>query len=163
MKSISKLIIVFLINIIIISTASARIISAKLKVNGLTCSMCSKATHKTLSKISFIESINPDLENTSFTLTFKQNADINLSEIKNSIEKAGFSVGELILNLDQPLTSENEVKIGNQNLLLINNKSGSNEIKVLGHGFLSNKEWDSFIKKQTGTIIVKNKLYLEAL
>ncbi len=163
MKSILKFIIVLTIQIIIISKVSAGVISAKLKVNGLTCSMCSKATHKSLSKINFIQTIDPDLEHTSFTLIFKPNAEINIAEIKNSIEKAGFSVGELILNFDQPISSGSEIKIGAQNFLVMNNKVGANEVKVMGDGYISNKEWQVFIKNNANASINKNTLYLEVL
>jgi hypothetical protein len=37
--------------------------SARLQVNGLTCSMCSKATQEQLETMKFIESIETDLVN----------------------------------------------------------------------------------------------------
>ncbi|MCE3227144.1 MAG: Heavy metal transport/detoxification protein [Bacteroidetes bacterium] len=80
------------------STAFANFVSAKVKVTGVTCSMCSNSVHKALSSLSFIGKIDVDLENAEFMLTFKPNEKVNIDAIKEKIEGAGFSVGQLIAN-----------------------------------------------------------------
>lgn len=69
--------------------------SAKLKVTGVTCSMCSNSVHKALSSLTFIDKINVDLQKAVYEITFKEGEKVNMDEIKNKVEGAGFSVGEL--------------------------------------------------------------------
>lgn len=77
------------------SAIKAQFVSGNVRVDGLTCSMCSKTVHKALSGISFIDSLTPDLETASFKIVFKKNAKVELCEIKNKVEGAGFSIGEI--------------------------------------------------------------------
>ena len=42
-----------------------------LKATGLTCGMCSYSTQRSLERLDFVESIIPDLEETSFLIDFK--------------------------------------------------------------------------------------------
>lgn len=78
----------------------AQFTTAELQVSGLTCSMCSKATEKSLSTLSFIESIKPDLNKNLFVITFKKGASVQLDQIKKKVENAGFSVNNLQATFD---------------------------------------------------------------
>jgi copper chaperone CopZ len=78
------------------SSAFANFVSAKVKVTGVTCSMCSNSVHKALSSLSFIDKIEVDLENAVFNVSFKPNVKVVIDEIKEKIEGAGFSVGQLV-------------------------------------------------------------------
>jgi len=69
--------------------------SAKLKVTGVTCSMCSNSVHKALSSLPFIDKINVDLQKAVYEITFKPGEKVIIDDIKNKVEGAGFSVGEL--------------------------------------------------------------------
>ncbi len=75
--------------------SAQEISSVDLQVTGLTCSMCSNATQKSLETLSFINTIKPDLNKNIFVLTFKKNANINLDLILKKVKDAGFSVGSL--------------------------------------------------------------------
>lgn len=94
MKTITKTILSVLF-LCISTLASANFVGAKVKVTGVTCSMCSNSVHKALSSLNFIDKIDVDLENAIFTLTFKQGEKVVIDDIKNKIEGAGFSVGDL--------------------------------------------------------------------
>lgn len=88
---------VFLLVALVINIhAFAAFINAKVKVTGITCSMCSNSVNKALSSLTFVDKIDVDLEKAIFTISFKPNVTVNIDEIKNKIEGAGFSVGELI-------------------------------------------------------------------
>lgn len=87
--------IIFSILFISGNTFAQQISKAELQVNGLTCSMCSKATETSLKSLGFIETITPDLNRNVFVLTFKADQKVNIDEIKNKVEDAGFSVGDL--------------------------------------------------------------------
>ena len=53
------------------NTFAQQISKAELQVNGLTCSMCSRATETSLKSLGFIENVSPDLNRNVFVLTFK--------------------------------------------------------------------------------------------
>lgn len=72
-----------------------QISTAELQVNGLTCSMCSRATETSLKSLGFIESITPDLNRNIFVLAFKKGEKVNIDQIKDKVQDAGFSIGNL--------------------------------------------------------------------
>lgn len=83
-----------------ISVAKAQFTKADLQVSGLTCSMCSNATEKSLRKLTFISDIKADLNRNLFVITFKKNAAVNLDEISKQVQAAGFSVNSLKATFD---------------------------------------------------------------
>ncbi|WP_419801901.1 heavy-metal-associated domain-containing protein [Mucilaginibacter sp.] len=92
MKSFKILLAVLAISI---TSVQAQFVKADLQVSGLTCSMCSKATEKSLRTLTFISDIKPDLNRNLFVLTFKKDADVNLDAISKKVLDAGFSVNKL--------------------------------------------------------------------
>ena len=54
---------IFSFFLLITVAASAQIKSVSLQASGLTCSMCSKAIYKSLSAISFVQSVDSDIKN----------------------------------------------------------------------------------------------------
>ena len=66
--------------------------TASLKVTGLTCSMCSFSVQKGLEKVQSIKSVEPNLEETTFEITFKDDIFINFNLIENAVLDAGFFV-----------------------------------------------------------------------
>jgi copper chaperone CopZ len=83
-----------------VSAAKAQFVKAELQVSGLTCSMCSKATEKSLRTLPFISDIKPDLNRNLFTITFNANAPVNLEQLSKKVQSAGFSVNQLKATLD---------------------------------------------------------------
>lgn len=88
------------------NVSAQQISSADLQVTGLTCSMCSNATQKSLETLNFISSVKPDLNKNTFVLTFKKDANINLDMVRKKVQDAGFSVGGLTASFNF-----NQVKI----------------------------------------------------
>jgi copper chaperone CopZ len=78
-----------------ISVAHAQFTKAELQVSGLTCSMCSKATEKSLRTLGFISDIKADLNRNVFLITFKKDAPVNLDQISKKVQSAGFFVNNL--------------------------------------------------------------------
>tara|TARA_R100000278_G_scaffold107075_1_gene83761 strand:+ start:228 stop:530 length:303 start_codon:yes stop_codon:yes gene_type:complete len=66
--------------------------TASLKVTGLTCSMCSFSVQKGLEKVQSIKSVEPNLEETTFEITFKDDIFIDFNLIENAVLDAGFFV-----------------------------------------------------------------------
>lgn len=82
--------------ILLAGTASAQqITSAALQVTGLTCSMCSQATEKSLKTLDFVGGIEPDLNKNIFSISFKKDKEVNIDQIRKKVEDAGFSIGTL--------------------------------------------------------------------
>ena len=92
MKSFKILLAVLAISI---TSVQAQFVKADLQVSGLTCSMCSKATEKSLRTLTFISDIKPDLNRNLFVITFKKDANVNLDAISKKVLDAGFSVNKL--------------------------------------------------------------------
>jgi copper chaperone CopZ len=86
-----------LLAILAISTqfVKAQFVKADLQVSGLTCSMCSKATEKSLRTLTFISDVKPDLNRNLFVITFKKDVPVNLEAISKKVTDAGFSVNKL--------------------------------------------------------------------
>lgn len=78
----------------------ANFTSVKLKVTGITCSMCSNSVHKALSSLPFIEKIEVDLQKAVYEITFKSGEKVVIDDIKNKVEGAGFSVGALVADFN---------------------------------------------------------------
>ena len=101
----------------ITTTLSAQTInSADLQVTGLTCSMCSQATQKSLETISSINNITPDLNKGVFVLKFKDDAPIDFDLIQEKVDKAGFSVGALTADMNF-----NDIKVDDNGQAIVGN------------------------------------------
>lgn len=97
-----------------VKASAQQITTADLKVTGLTCSMCSNATQKSLETLSFISSVKPDLNKNIFVLTFKKDADINLDMVRKKVQDAGFSVGGLTADF-----AFNQVKVDDKGQAIV--------------------------------------------
>ena len=78
------------------STQVAEIKKVTLVAAGLTCSMCSKAIFKALSKLDFVEEVKVDIEKSMYILTFKNGKKVEVDQIKTAVTDAGFSVQSLV-------------------------------------------------------------------
>jgi copper chaperone CopZ len=73
---------------------------ANLVASGLTCSMCSNAIFKALTKLPFVDKVSPDVEHSSFMINFKNSGVIVLDDLQKAVMGAGFSVDTLTLFLN---------------------------------------------------------------
>lgn len=124
-----------------ISTARAQFIKAELQVSGLTCSICSKATEKSLRSLGFISDIKTDLNRNVFVLTFNNSAPVSLYQISQKVQKAGFSVNNLkaTFNFSNVKVNSNAFSFGGDTFYLTNSgdktPTGQQAITVLDKGF----------------------------
>jgi len=72
----------------------------ELQAAGLTCSMCSNAINKALSKVDFIKSIDTDLSKNLFIISIKDGAVPDFDVIRKKVEDAGFSVGKMTVDVN---------------------------------------------------------------
>ena len=143
--------------ILLFFNVNAQFSKARLKVNGLTCSMCSLATQKQLQTIDFIDSIETDLNTTSYILYFKKNADIDCDLIKKKVEDAGFSVGSLILSANfnnQKIENNYHYPFKNTLYHFVDVKyqilNGNVMVKLIDKGFVGDKEFKKYNKIAQG-------------
>lgn len=140
MKTFKILIAVFAISI---GIANAQLTNAQIQVSGLTCSMCSKATEKSLRTLSFISDIKTDLNNNLYVITFKKDVPVNLQAISKKVQGAGFSVNNLkvAFNMDKVKVDNNQFSYGDNIYQLIKTPAGSlnGEVTftVVDKGFVS--------------------------
>jgi len=90
------------------SAYAQKISQAEVQVNGLTCSMCSRATETSLKSLGFIETVTPDLNRNVFVLTFKDDQAVNVDDIRDKVQDAGFSIGDLSATINFSNTEVDE-------------------------------------------------------
>lgn len=124
--------------------SAQQISTADLQVTGLTCSMCSNATQKSLETLNFISSVKPDLNKNIFVLTFKKDANVNLDLIRKKVQDAGFSVGGLTasFNFSQVKVDDNGQAIVNGNVYRFSNVksktlNGNIKVNIIDKNFIS--------------------------
>lgn len=132
----------------ILNQAPAQFTSASLQATGLTCAMCSNAINKALQKLSFVESVKSDIKNSSFAISFRSGAPVNIDALKDAVEGAGFSIGSLYLTgtFDQlKVEADKHVRIGESVFHFLNIEpkalSGETRIQVVDKNFVTAKQF----------------------
>ena len=69
--------VLFIIVCIISVTLTAQVSKVSLQASGLTCSMCSNSINKSLKTIDFVQNVNPNIQTSTFEITFKQGSAID--------------------------------------------------------------------------------------
>lgn len=140
--------------LVLTSIASyAQISKVEIVATGLTCSMCSNAINKQLKALPEVASVATDLNANSFTVEFKQGTTVSPLRLKQSVEKAGFFVGSMIitLNLENPNLDENwSTSQNTAKYVFVDAESKKvNQVvkaKVLDKGFVTPKEYKKIAK-----------------
>lgn len=126
-------------------SAHAQFSQARLQATGLTCALCSKSIHQALGKLSFVESVQPDLKSSSFDLRFKVGQPVSVASMRTAVEDAGFFIGELTLQMERSLSEQETVDgalVDQGTTYRIEGKLGqSKTVQVIDHGFMSDKEF----------------------
>ena len=140
-----RIILAFLILFAINKVSAQQFSAVEMQVNGLTCSMCSQATEKSLRTLPYVNNVNPDLNKNLFMLTFKKDGLVNLDQLQRKVKDAGFSVGNLTatINFNQAkVDDEGQVIVGGNVYRFANVKSkvlnGPIKVKVIDKNFISN-------------------------
>jgi len=124
-----------------VGIANAQFTKAELQVSGLTCSMCSKATEKSLRTLDFISDIKVDLNKNIFLLTFKKDAPVNIDMISKKVQNSGFFVNNLKLtfNLNNVKLDDNYFDFEGNTYKLMNGANqtlnGAVAVTVVDKGF----------------------------
>jgi copper chaperone CopZ len=151
-----KKILILCAAIVIVAGASAQFTKATLQATGLTCAMCSNAINKALQAKPFIQSVKPDIKNSSFDIVFKENADVDIDEIRKAVEDAGFGIGSLKMTgnfKEIKIGSDSHVQIGQHEFHFLNANdrvlTGEQTITIVDKDFLSARQFRK-ISESTG-------------
>ncbi|NBW28446.1 MAG: heavy-metal-associated domain-containing protein [Flavobacteriaceae bacterium] len=142
MKKINKYLFVIAFTLVSIFNVNSQIIKAEIRATGLTCSMCSNAINKQLKSLSEVANVETDLNTNTFLVTLTENSNINPSDFKQSVEKAGFFIGSLVItSKTSMINKENYIVVGTNNIV-------SDEItfQVLDKGYVTDKEFKKISK-----------------
>jgi copper chaperone CopZ len=130
---------------------NAQFKTASLQATGLTCAMCSNAINKALQGKPFIQSVKADIKNSSFNIVFKENADVDIDELRKAVEDAGFGIRSLKLtgNFKQlKIGNDAHVQIGDKNFHFLNVSdqvlNGEQAITIADKDFLTAKQFKKF-------------------
>ena len=146
MKKLITIVILFLV-----IQSNAQFTNANLQAAGLTCAMCSKAINKSLEKLTFIQAVEADIKSSSFNITFKKDANVDIDAMKKAVEDAGFSVAKLKIT-----GTFNDVKVGNDahvqvggrtfHFMNVSNQTlnGEKTLQLTDKDFVSAKEFKKY-------------------
>lgn len=139
---------IFLIAGLISISASAQVSKVTIQASGLTCSMCSNSINKSLKTIDFVQNVNPNIQTSSFEITFKSGSAVDFDRLKKKVEDAGFTVANFtaVVTFNNVQVKANQpIKIGDKTFFILNAKdlslNGAKQIRVLDKGFVSGKEF----------------------
>lgn len=143
-----------LLLIVLLVTATpgiAQIKEANLQAAGLTCALCSRSVNSALEKLTFVQSVQPELKSSSFKIVFKPGSKLDIDGLKKAVEDAGFSVASLKL-----MGSFNNVKVQNDAHIVIEGVTfhfvrtssqvltGEKNITLVDKNFINAKEFKKY-------------------
>jgi copper chaperone CopZ len=143
MKTI-KIFALFLVLLSAREVSAQQITTVEMQVTGLTCSMCSQATEKSLQTLPAISKITPDLNRNIFVISFKKDKAVNFDQLNKKVQDAGFSIGKLeaTINFNQTKVDGNgQAIVGTTVYRFVNVKdktlNGPVKVNVIDKNFLS--------------------------
>ncbi|MCU0375485.1 MAG: heavy-metal-associated domain-containing protein [Chitinophagaceae bacterium] len=128
-------------------SSNAQYRNLEIKAAGLTCSLCSNAIQKALKGLPFITSVETELKSNIFRIALKPGMPINFDLISRKVEEAGFSIGELTVEVKFPsaaIANDAHVEANGQLFHFMNVKSGQvagwQKVKLLDKSFVLQPE-----------------------
>ena len=157
----------FLILFLLLASRSsqAQFNSASLQASGLTCALCTKAINNSLSRLSFVQAVEPDIKNSAFKIAFRSGAAVKIDALKKAVEEAGFSVASLRLTgkfSQLAVKNDEHVEIGGDlfHFLKVNDQqlNGEKEIRVVDRAFLPTKGFKKYSAATTMQCVQTGKV-----
>lgn len=128
------------------SSIWAQFTGAKVSLNGLTCSQCSRSVEMALRRIDFVQSIKMDLQKPTAILVFKKSGKVEFEKIAKAVKAAGFSIGTIVADYTRSLQLsnsycflDNNVLYNSVNMMLVDSPEKI-KILLLGKGLISEIE-----------------------
>ena len=82
------------------SASFSQILSARVGVNGLTCSQCSRSVEMHLKKLPFVAAVHMDLQQTEALVSFTKKGKVSVDQLAKAVVKAGFAVRKIEAEMD---------------------------------------------------------------
>jgi copper chaperone CopZ len=146
-----KIFFVFGILVLAVSNLNAQFKSASLQAAGLTCAMCTKAINNAVEKLPFVKKVDVDIKSSTFNISFKEGANVDVDALKNAVEDAGFSVAKLKLKgvfENIPVKNDAHVDINGKTFHFLNvkeqNLNGERVLTVVDKSYVSAKEFKKY-------------------
>jgi copper chaperone CopZ len=162
MKNLKKITAILFVLIIHSAVANAQFVSVEIKASGLTCSMCSNSIDKALRTILYVKDVKVDLQTTSFTVNFNTDATVQLEDMKNKIEGAGFFVAGMTATYhfnNQKITNDSHLSIEKNDYHFVDVSeqilSGDVAFKLMDKGYMLSKDYKNY-KKKSAIPCIKN-------
>lgn len=165
-----KIILSFLMLFAINKVSAQQVTTVEMQVTGLTCSMCSQATEKSLRTLDYVSDVTPDLNKNVFIITFKKDKAVSFDQLNKKVKDAGFSVGKLeaTINFNQTKIDDNGQAVVGANVYRFANAkdkilNGLVKVNVIDKSFISNNAFKQksatvkFDSYATGTGVVNGK------
>ncbi len=147
-NKIVSVVIIAMMSTLLSTVANAQVMKVSLQASGLTCSMCSNSINKALKTLSFVDNVDPNIQTSTFEITFKPGSDVDFDAIKKKVDDAGFSVANFIVTIhfkDVPVKPNEIVEADGQKFVFVNTKeqslTGLKRLKLVDKGFVSSKEY----------------------
>ncbi len=121
----------------------AQVMSATVKVDGMSCPFCTYGVEKRLKKVEGVKSVSIDLKSGIATLTAVEDGSLSLSQIPVAVKKAGFTPGEIKATFLGVVQKDPKGRF-----VLESGKTGKKYI-LIGFNELSGKELQKFSKTST--------------
>ncbi len=143
----------FILSVLFAVSGQAQITKATLQASGLTCALCSKAVYKALSAVSFVEKVEPNIQQSTYELVFKKGASVDPDVLSKAVVDAGFSVSMLKLTAhfaDVQVQNDTHITVNNQVFHFLNvpvqTLHGDKTITLLDKNFVTAKEYKKYGK-----------------
>ncbi len=145
---------VFVLSAVTFFNGIAQVTSIKVGVDGVTCSMCSKGTEKSIKRLSFVESVTMDLNTTEASIFIKSNQTADFKAIAKAITDAGFTVRYIKFTYTTSSPSTTNFTVGKSQYSVIsgNLKAGINYVELVGKDYMNAeqyKQWENVIASQS--------------
>ncbi len=148
-----KLIFSVLIVVATTNKTFSQISQAEIIATGLTCSMCSNAILKQFKSLNDVDSVATDLNKNSFIVYLKKNNTIKPRVLKESVEKAGFFIGSMVVTMSfDNLNVEDNLVVNKDDVsfIFVDTKTktlnGPTKVKIFDKGFVTQKEYKKLLK-----------------
>ncbi|KAI9428806.1 hypothetical protein F5148DRAFT_1296709 [Russula earlei] len=127
-----------------------------LTASGLTCSMCSKAIYKALTALPFVQQVQPDIQHSSYAITFREHTQPDFDAIANAVTGAGFSVAKLQATINftgEQVQNDTHLKVNNEtfHFLHVSDRklNGATTVTLVDRNFVTAKEYKKYSQYTT--------------
>jgi copper chaperone CopZ len=151
------------------NTCFAQFKSAKIGIDGLTCSMCSNSVERFLKQLDFVKEVKMDLNENVAEVNFIEGKKADMNALSKKVSDAGYSVRSLhavFLFNNQKVKEGTTFTFENNTYLFLKAEEKildkENTLQFIGKNFVSRKEyinWEANIRQYAPSGKPKKNFY----